>query len=278
MPMNKNKNLRPVLFWTLIGIIAVSAVLFVISLFTDRVTPPEEINSGTFSSKTDYWTDAKGTVAKDIIYEEDQSIYKSSFLGEYKSYGINPEITKISKNGWNLILLNKSNILPDNYELNLASIAGSNIKMDADAAEFFNKMYIEATKEGIILTPFSGYRTVSFQRKLFENKIEDIITKTGQEEKDAVNEALKSVNIPASSEHNAGLSVDIISRDASFAETDEYKWLYSNAHKYGFVLRYPEGKEEVTGVEFKPYHWRFVGINAANEMKKTGQCLEEYLK
>ncbi len=276
--MNRNKNLRPMLLWTLIGIIAVSLILFIISLFTERITPPEEIDNTGISSRTSYWTDPKGTTAKDIIYEEDQSIYTSSFIGEYKNYSINPKIAKISNNGWNLILLNKNNILPDNYKFSLSDIAGSNIKMDTDAAEFFNKMYIEATREGIILTPFSGYRTVSFQRKLFENKIEDIIIETGKEEKEAATEAVKSVNIPASSEHNAGLSVDIISRDASFAETDEYKWLLSNAHKYGFILRYPEGKEKVTGVEFKPYHWRFVGINAANEMKKSGQCLEEYLK
>lgn len=276
--MNKDKNLRPVLFWALIGIIFVSLLLFLISLFTDRVTPPVSINNNTVISKTEYWDNVHGTVAKDIIYEEDQSIYTSSFLGEYKSFGINPKVTKISKNGWNLILLNKNNILPDNYNLNLTEIAGSSIKMDADAADFYNKMYIDAAKEGVILTPFSGYRTISFQRKLFENKIEDIIAGTGKEEKEAVLEALTTVNIPSSSEHNAGLSVDIVSRDADFADTDEYKWLLSNAHKYGFILRYPENKVKATGVEFKPYHWRFVGVNAAKEMKKTGQCLEEYLK
>lgn len=276
--MNKDKNLRPVLFWALIGIIFVSLLLFLISLFTDRVTPPLSINNNTVISKTEYWDNVHGTVAKDIIYEEYQSIYTSSFMGEYKSFGINPKVTRISKNGWNLILLNKNNILPDNYNLNLTEIAGSSIKMDADAADFYNKMYIDAAKEGVILTPFSGYRTISFQRKLFENKIEDIITETGKEEKEAVLEALTSVNIPASSEHNAGLSVDIVSRDADFADTDEYKWLLSNAHKYGFILRYPENKVKATGVEFKPYHWRFVGVNAAKEMKKTGQCLEEYLK
>ena len=117
-----------------------------------------------------------------------------------------------------------------------------------------------------------------YENFVLENKIEDIINGTGKEEKEAVNEAVTSVNIPASSEHNAGLSVDIISRDADFADTEEYKWLLSNAHKYGFILRYPENKVKATGVEFKPYHWRFVGINAAKEMKKTGQCLEEYLK
>lgn len=276
--MNKDKNLRPVLFWSLIGIIFVSLLLFLISLFTDRVTPPVSINNNTVISKTEYWDNVHGTVAKDIVYDEDQSVYTSSFMGEYKSFGINPKVTKISKNGWNLILLNKNNILPDNYNLNLTEIAGSSIRMDADAADFYNKMYIDAAKEGIILTPFSGYRTISFQRKLFENKIEDIITETGKEEKEAVLEALTSVNIPASSEHNAGLSVDIVSRDADFADTDEYKWLLSNAHKYGFILRYPENKVKATGVEFKPYHWRFVGVNAAKEMKKTGQCLEEYLK
>lgn len=276
--MNKEKNLRPVLFWALVGIILVSLLLFVISLLTDRATPPVSINNDTSVSKLEYWEDAHGTVAKDIVYEEDQSIYTSSFLGEYKNFAINPKVAKISKNGWNLILLNKNNILPDNYELNLTEIAGSNIKMDSDAADFYNKMYIEAAKEGIILTPFSGYRTFSFQRKLFENKIEDIITETGKEEKEAAAEALKSVNIPASSEHNAGLSVDIVSRDADFADTEEYKWLIENAHEYGFILRYPENKEKATGVEFKPYHWRFVGINAAKEIKKSGQCLEEYLK
>lgn len=280
--MKKEKNLRPVLFFTLIGIIIVSALLFVISLLTERVTPPVSINNNLIISRLEYWEDAHGTVAKDIVYEEDQNIYTSSYMGEYKNYGINPKVSKISKNGWNLILLNKNNILPDNYQVNLKEIAGSSIKIDTDAADFYNKMYMDATKEGIILTPFSGYRTVSFQRKLFENKIEDILegipAYEENREKNAVNEAVKSVNIPASSEHNAGLSVDIVSRDNSFSETDEYKWLCENAHEYGFILRYPEGKVKSTGVEFKPYHWRFVGINAAKEMKKTGQCLEEYLK
>lgn len=276
--MNKNKNLKPLLFWTLIGITLVSALLFVIAKVSDNRPVPVPITDNKPVSKIEYWADENGTVAKDIVYEKDQSIYTSSFIGEYKNFSINPKVAKISKNGWNLLLLNKNNILPDNYEITLAEIAGGQIKMDADAATFFNKMYIDASREGIILTPFSGYRTISFQRKLFENKISEIMNADGLEEKDAALIALESVNIPATSEHNAGLAVDIIIRDVSFAETEEYEWLCKNAHKYGFILRYPEGKEKVTGVEFKPYHWRFVGINAAKEMNKSGQCLEEYLK
>ncbi|MBQ7956723.1 MAG: M15 family metallopeptidase [Clostridia bacterium] len=276
--MNRKKNLRPVLFGALIGIILVCGSLFAVAKLTDRNESPIPIDTDTYISKTKYWNDPDGTVAKEIVYNKDQSIYKSSYLGEYKSFSINPKVAKISKNGWNLILLNKNNVLPDNYEVNLAEIAGSKIKMDSDAATYYNKMYIDASREGIILTPFSGYRTISFQRKLFENKILEIIEKKGVEEKVAVKSAVKSVNIPASSEHNAGLSVDIISRNESFADTEEYRWLTANAHNYGFILRYPENKQKITGVVFKPYHWRFVGINAANEMKKTGQCLEEYLK
>ncbi len=276
--MNTKKNLRPVLFWMLIGIIAVSGLLFILAQFTERAMPPVTLNEDTRISKLEFWQDENGTTEKDIVYEDDQSVYKSSFLGEYKAYSINPKVAKISKNGWNLILLNKDNILPDNYEIDFAEIAGSEIKIDADVAEFYNKMYIAASKEGIILTPVSGYRTVSLQRKLFENTVENIIKRTGKDEKEAHLDALKSVSIPASSEHNAGLAVDIIERSTDFSETEEYRWLYKNAHKYGFILRYPEGKESVTGVEFKPYHWRFVGINAATEIKNNGQCLEEYLK
>lgn len=276
--MNRNKNLRPVLLGALIGIILLSGSLFAVAKLTDRNESPVPIDTDTYISKTEYWKDPDGTVAKEIVYNKDQSIYKSSYLGEYKAFAINPKVTKISKNGWNLILLNKNNVLPDNYDVHLTEIAGSKIKIDSDAAIYYNKMYIDASRDGIILTPFSGYRTISFQRKLFENKILEIIEEKAVEEKDAVKDAVKSVNIPASSEHNAGLSVDIVSRDSSFAETEEYMWLSANAHKYGFILRYPENKQNITGVEFKPYHWRFVGINAANEMKKTGQCLEEYLK
>ena len=275
--MKKGKNLRPLLFKVFIGIILLCILFFVISKITRRTKPHLPVTENVTVCKADYWDDKNGCVAADVSYEKDQSKYKSSLLEEYKSSGLSPRIAKISKNGWNLILLNKKNILPDNYEINLAEIGGSDIKMDSDAASYFNKMYIAASKAKIVLTPVSGYRTVSFQRKLFENKVSSFITESGCAEKTAVLKAVKEVNIPASSEHNAGLAVDIISEDKSFSETKEYKWLLKNAENYGFILRYPSDKVSFTGIEFKPYHWRFVGINAAKEMNSKSQCLEEYL-
>ncbi len=276
--MENNKNYRPLLLKIFIGIIGICLILFLISKITHRNTKPVPVTDNDNISKIELWNDENGSVASEIVYEEDQSVYKSSLLNEYKFSGLNPRITKISKNGWNLILLNKKNILPDNYDISLSEIAGSSVKADSDVAVFYNKMYIAASKEKIILTPVSGYRTVSYQRALFEKKVDEIISEKEVDEKIAVSEATKTVNIPASSEHNAGLSVDILSDNTDFANTKEYKWLLKNAENYGFILRYPKDKESITKVEFKPYHWRFVGINAAKEMNKKNLCLEEYLK
>ena len=89
--------------------------------------------------------------------------------------------------------------------------------------------------------------------------------------------AQKRIEPAGCSENGAGLSVDISSASAGFASTNEYKWLTENAHNYGFILRYPEDKTDVTGMIYQPWHWRYVGIDAAQEMKQTNKCLEEYL-
>ena len=78
-------------------------------------------------------------------------------------------------------------------------------------------------------------------------------------------------------ENGAGLAIDFAPASADFASTQEFQWLIMNAHKYGFVLRYPEGKTEITGMIYQPWHWRYVGVEAATEMKEKNLCLEEYL-
>jgi D-alanyl-D-alanine carboxypeptidase len=87
----------------------------------------------------------------------------------------------------------------------------------------------------------------------------------------------KRIEPAGCSENGAGLAVDIVSASAGFASTPEYQWLEQNAHKYGFVLRYPQDKTEITGIIYQPWHWRYVGIDAATEMKENNLCLEEYL-
>ena len=82
---------------------------------------------------------------------------------------------------------------------------------------------------------------------------------------------------PGTSEHNLGLAMDICNTLSSFENTREYAWLCKNAHKYGFILRYPKKDAKTTGVMYEPWHWRFVGIQNAKAIKKSGLCLEEWL-
>ena len=96
-------------------------------------------------------------------------------------------------------------------------------------------------------------------------------------EEEAKQSAAKRVEPAGCSETGAGLSVDVISASAGFSSTNEYKWLVANAHNFGFILRYPEDKTEITGMIYQPWHWRYVGIEAATEMKEQNLCLEEYL-
>lgn len=302
-PKKKNtvnrRKMRLILFEILAGIIIVSVIGFVISLFFPREDEPKSIISQNTVgvNKSQYWSDSKGTVAEDIEYLTDTEGYKSSFLNEYSSIGVNPQIAKLSQNGWNLLLLNKNFILPDNYELDLVQVTGSAVRLESAVADHFNSMYLDASKEGLTLTPCSGYRNFSSQRRLFENIFTEIETKAEMEygygyefdaegnaiplvKKDELTigkEALLQCSVPGCSDHNAGLSVDIVSRSDDFQNTKEYSWLLKNAENYGFVLRYPKGKEKITGMNFKPYCWRFVGINAAREMNKNNLCLEEYL-
>lgn len=293
----KPKNLRDLLFRIYIGIIAFSIIGLIIALVFPRKSVPKSPEESTAVNKATYWSDKNGTVAEDVDFITDVHEYDFTFKDEYSAYGISPSPAKLSKNGWNLLLLNKNYILPTNYELDLQFLTGTSVRLESVAAKAFDSMYIDALKSGLTLTAYSGYRNFESQRRLFEDKIYDLEVIAAQEyanggsydaqgnyiepvktdKKTIVNNALKSVCPPGCSDHNAGLAVDIVSQDGDFSKTEEYKWLTENAHNYGFVLRYPEGREKLTGMDHQPYCWRFVGVNAAKEMKEKNLCLEEYM-
>ncbi len=178
---------------------------------------------------------------------------------------------------WELTLINKNYPLDKYFTPNTAAIIdGSMVTADTRVAENYKKMYNAALKEDIILTPYSGYHNYQRQKNIFDDKVNAFKTQ-GQSEEEAIQNAEKRVGAPGCSEKGAGLSVDVISASAGFATTNEYKWLVANAHKYGFILRYPEDKTEITGTIYQPWHWRYVGVTAATEMKEKNLCLEEYL-
>lgn len=180
---------------------------------------------------------------------------------------------------WMLTLINSNYPIGKGYTPTLAPvIEGSSITADSRVAEAYQKMYTAAKSQDIILAPYAGYTSYSRQLENYNNKVQKFITDQGMTEEEAKQSATTRIDEPGASESGAGLSVDIISASAGFASTKEYEWLMKNAHKYGFVLRYPEEKFAVTGMSARPWHWRYVGVEAASEMKSQNLCLEEYLE
>ena len=181
---------------------------------------------------------------------------------------------------WQLICLNRSRYIGSDAEksIKLSYVAGSGERMDSRAAEAYEEMYAAAAQDGFYLTPCSGYRSYSTQKRLYYEFVNDYMAQ-GYSQSEAEDLASRRRNPPGSSEHNVGICMDIIcaSSSAGFENTSEYAWLCENAADYGFILRYPADKTDVTGVKYEPWHWRYVGVENAHAIKASGLCLEEYL-
>ena len=137
-------------------------------------------------------------------------------------------------------------------------------------------MYTAAKEDGIILTPYSAYRSYERQKINYENLTDTYMTRYGISREEAAKKAATVILPPGTSEHNLGLAVDICNTLDSFAESKEYKWLTEHAHEYGFILRYTAEKQSITNIVPEPWHWRFVGVEYAKEIRDSGLCLEEW--
>ena len=180
---------------------------------------------------------------------------------------------------WNIALINKQHPIPDDYEFPLGVISGS-MKCDERIISPLLDMMRSASADGVSLIICSPYRDIDRQTMLFGNKI-DRYMNGGMSYMEAYNLASQAVTVPGSSEHQIGLAIDIISDgysnlDEGFENTAAGKWLHDNSYKYGFILRYPKGKEEITSIEYEPWHFRYVGVDAATIIYDNDICLEEF--
>ena len=169
-------------------------------------------------------------------------------------------------------LVNKYNKLPDNYEIDdLVTLDNEYSKKGEKVREVIyndlKKMFDEAKKDNINLNVISGFRTNEKQDTLFNNSIK----------KNGLDHALIYSAKPGYSEHQLGLAIDINSVEESFKNTNEYKWLKNNSYKYGFIERYPEGKEKITGFGYEPWHYRYLGVDVAAKIFTENITYEEYV-
>lgn len=176
-----------------------------------------------------------------------------------------------------LVVVNAKRAMKEDYKPVLTEIFDTGYYMQEGVTPYYEQMYTAAKKDGIILTPYSGYRSYERQKNNYINLTKKYMSQYNLSEEDAARKAATVILPPGTSEHNLGLAMDICNTRDDFANTKEYKWLTENAHKYGFILRYTADKQDITGIVPEPWHWRFVGVEYAEKIKNSGLCLEEYL-
>lgn len=187
---------------------------------------------------------------------------------------------KVEITDWKLRLANYDNLLPEDFEVELANIDNSKDpkQFDARAVKYLKDMINAMKKDGNTkIWCQSTFRSVKRQKELYDASVQKYL-KQGKTQEEADKLTLEYINKPGGSDHNLGLAVDFNYVDNSFAKTSEYKWLLKNAENYGFILRYPEDKEDKTKIAYESWHWRYVGEENAKRMNELNMCLEEYVE
>ena len=177
---------------------------------------------------------------------------------------------------WNLIIVNRWNELPEDYSVELTELSNGQ-KVDSRIYPYLQEMFDAARAEGVYPVVREGYRTEEEQQEILDDKIQTYINQ-GYSQSRAERTAKEWVALPGTSEHQLGIAVDINADKSKCSNEEVYAWLAENAYKYGFILRYPLGKQEITGTSYEPWHYRYVGEEAALEIYEQGMCLEEYFE
>ncbi len=181
---------------------------------------------------------------------------------------------------WELLLVNKNHKVPEGYVVELEEVEDGH-QVDKRIVESLKQMLADARKEGLSPLICSSYRTNDKQQKLYNNKVREY-ERWGCSSEEAKEFASYWVAIPGTGEHETGLAVDIVSKDYQILDekqeqTDVQRWLIDNSYKYGFALRYPTDKKDITMINYEPWHYRYVGVDNATYMKEHDMCLEEYI-
>lgn len=171
-----------------------------------------------------------------------------------------------------ILLVNEWNPLPEDYEpedlINVYEQEGRAFSVESEGIQLCQKvfeaaqeMFAKAKADGVKgFRMTSGYRTTKKQRQIYKDSKEGVAA------------------LPGHSEHETGLAFDVSVKGGNFGSTKQFKWMKQNCWDYGFILRYPKGAEKITGITYEPWHYRYVGVDAALEIRDLGVTLEEYLQ
>ncbi|MBR6513440.1 MAG: M15 family metallopeptidase [Clostridia bacterium] len=221
------------------------------------------------------------TVINEIVVTEEDSTSEEESIENIADESSEVTLTVPEESTeWYLLLVNPWNYLPDDFTPDLVSVSNGQ-QADRRVKDALEAMLADCRKAGYNPYICSSYRTLSHQTANYNNQINKYLS-SGYDRATAEIEAAKWVAVPGTSEHHTGFAFDIVSAsyqalDHSQANTPEQKWLMANCYKYGFILRYPDGKTDITGIYYEPWHYRYVGVEVATEITEKQITLEEYL-
>lgn len=224
--------------------------------------------------------DGAETYTLDDLLEQHEHDYDIDAHEEYveAEVGADQEIS-FDNSDWRLVLINKQHPIPEDYDFKLGTFT-SGMRCDDRVIEDLLLMMQAAKKDGLNLVVRSPYRTSDHQEDNFNDRIKSYM-RQGLSYMEAYKATSRVITVPGCSEHEVGLALDITSDTfipllQGFADTEEGQWLEEHSYEYGFILRYPSGKEYITGIEYEPWHFRYVGREAAAIMTEEELCLEEF--
>ena len=243
-------------------------------------------DTGTTDSVTD--SDTASVTDTDITTSTNPSSSTTTNREEHVSAN---KTDSFDLDSWYLLLANPDNPVPEGYTFEKATVhsAGRDWIVDARCAEDMKAMIAAAKADGVSLILCSAYRNIETQTKNFNNKVQEYLKKTNPEtkkpytEEEAIKITATIIAVPGTSEHHTGMAADIVtpsyqSLNAGFDQTEAYKWLEANCAEFGFVLRYRKDKTDITKIIYEPWHYRYVGKEAATIMMAEGLSLEEFLE
>ena len=192
---------------------------------------------------------------------------------QFETYAINTNTMEVEDN-MNIVFVNGTNKIPDDYIANLVEYNGKLV--DSSIINDLDNMFKDAKKDGVNLKINTAYRDKEEQKDIYDRRIK-AYKNEGMTDKAAIEKTNSEVQKPGYSEHETGLAIDFSNPSNPEDNEPMWEWLNANSYKYGFILRYPKDKIDITKVSNEEWHYRYVGKDIAKEMENTGECLEEYI-
>lgn len=282
----------------LVVFFAVKGIIYLVNRDSESIENP--IGSAGVADSADESTDAdtdenSGADSGDAAVSDSDSTSDESQPADNSEEPTAEEPTNTTPVGtkpqqsWSTMLVNQWSYMPEGYvpdvrEISYDGVSPLNNKFDVRAADALEQMLADARNAGYNMYLVSAYRSHDYQVNLFNRKVNEYKA-LGYDDETAYSEASQWVAIPGTSEHCTGLAADIVSSTwynynsdltHDFEDTEHFDWLYEHCADYGFILRYPKGAEAITGITYEPWHYRFVGIEAAKYIMENHITLEEF--